>query len=137
MKNKLLKIGLLALIITTSFYFLSDSDQDFLKENKREDVKKSETNTRLNITDKKEIVVNQTSKVNVQLGQRKSNNVNFLQSVQEEKVQKLSKKELDSIDKIRDKYQQFIVNHPFRERMRLPKAQRKAKDYSFRERRLF
>lgn len=48
-------------------------------------MKKSETNTRLNINDKKEIVVNQTSKVNVQLGQRKSNNVNFYNQYKKKK----------------------------------------------------
>ena len=126
MKNKLLKIGVLALILSASFYFFSNSEQEFQKESKKEEVKSVDTNSKLNVADKKETIVNQPSKTNIQLDLRKSQTVNLSQSIQEEKVQKLSKRELDSIDQIREKYQQFIVNHPFRERMKLPKAQRKA-----------
>ena len=110
MKNKLLKISALALILSASFYFYLNSEQELQKESKREEVKSVDANSKLNVADKKETIVKQPSKTNIQLDLRKSQTVNLSQSIQEEKVQKPSKNELDSIERIRAKYHDLVNN---------------------------
>ena len=142
MKNKLLKISALTSLIAISCYFVYQNEylQQFNLEKK--EIKKSISNknqntvessvlkTVENTTDENLIVENTTEPITANSKQnfRKKELVSSKHEIQsiEENVSTLSKKEFDSIEKIREKYQNAIVNHPYRQRMSLPKMERKA-----------
>ncbi|CAM4424210.1 T9SS sorting signal type C domain-containing protein [Flavobacterium terrigena] len=142
MKNKLLKISVLTGLIAISCYFVYHNGylQEFNLEKK--EIKRSNTSNKQNVvespvikteenaTEENLIVENSTKLIATNSKQNfsKGRTVSVTPEIQSEEknVSTLSQKELDSIEKIREKYQNTIVNHPFRQQMILPKKERKA-----------
>ena len=126
MKNKLLKISTLFVFIAFCSYFLYQNDcfetsnHENVSTQKQTKIEKPILNTenkQLNLVAKhsneadKNVTVIPVSKKN---------------SVTQEISSVANSKKTDSIEEIREKYQNAIVNHPYRQRMSLPKKERKA-----------
>ena len=124
MKNKLLKISVLVLLILSGFYFLSDSSSEVKT---RKDVNSIEKNVEKKTSvfinnlslDKKSSNVNNIKEVNV-------SNSNSFKKKREAKISNDQENELDSVETLRRKYSEYLVNHPFRKGMQIPRAERKA-----------
>ena len=126
MKNKLLKISLLFVFIAVGCYsvYQNSGFQVSNIENgtnkKQQPTEKSEVKNEKKLT---ELVVEQPQQISTPKAK-----VSTKAKIQpkEETVVTLNKTQSDSIETIRKKYQDLIVNHPFRKRMSLPKKERKA-----------
>ena len=132
MKNKLLKITALAVFMALGGLFVYQKTAN--QENK------SVTNTNFeNVSNKKE------THADTSLNSNSINNAVAINEVKEAKISNkptvlfdktlpsneanlsdISQHELDSIEKIRAKYHDFVNNHKFRKLMKLPKQERKA-----------
>lgn len=118
MRNKLLKITVLIVLITISGYFVYQNS--FKQETFPEKpiIKKDVLSNIENLVEP----VSEQIKNSTDLITEKPKQIHSV----EQNVPTISKKELDSIEKIREKYQSKIVSHPFKLRMSLPKKERKA-----------
>lgn len=132
MKNKLLKISGLILLISVCSYFVYQNGNLQELNFEKNKIKKETTNSKQNVTEKPILVTenNATELVTTESEQnfiRKElvSTTHNVQSV-EENIPVLSKKESDSIEKIREKYHNLVNHHSFRKRMNLPKKERKA-----------
>jgi hypothetical protein len=132
MKNKLLKISILFVFIAFSSFFLyqKDSSQEAGIEGQSRDNK---TNSKNNKSILSVLKVGKEANVSseIKAGQvfknrKKVLTISKTQDVTKESVSVLSKKQLDSIEKIKEKYHNLVNNSPLRKRMHLPKAERKA-----------
>ena len=123
MKKKLLRISLVLSASLISCYFLvsklENKEVNNIKKN-NVTIQPEENNVKIDdIKVEHEESTNQFIKKSTQLVSIESENGAQVLS-------KYSKKELDSIEKIREKYHKLVNYHPLRAKMRLPKAERKA-----------
>ena len=123
MKKKLLRISLVLSASLISCYFLvsklENKEVNNIKKN-NVTIQPEENNVKIDdIKVEHEESTNQFIKKSTQLVSIESENGAQVLS-------KYSKKELDSIEKIREKYHKLVNYHPLRAKMRLPKAKRKA-----------
>jgi hypothetical protein len=132
MKNKLLKISVLFVFIAFSSFFLyqKDSFQEAGLEGQSRDNKTKSKNHKSNLSvlkvEKEPIVSAETKAGQVFNNRKKVSTIAKIQEVTSESGSVLSEKQLDSVEKLRAKYEDFIVNHPNRKTMALPKLERKA-----------
>lgn len=130
MKNKLLKISALIVFVAVGLYFVHEKatfiDANFeTNDNKTNHVKA--TVKEINIQTDKESVELVTSQSEIALKETKSVvAINKIQSKEKKIISNLNQKQLDSVDRLRTKYEDFIANHPNRKSMSLPKSERKA-----------
>ena len=133
MKNKLLKISALFVFFAFSCYFVyqkgpfqesgsetqsNDGKINSHKQIVNESVLKTENEPTESVVSKQAAQIFNTTKTGATIAKN--------QEVEKEKVSVLSKKQLDSIEKIREKYHNLVNYSPLRKRMHLPKVERKA-----------
>ena len=130
MRNKLLKISVLFVFVAVGLYFVHEKatfiDTNFeTNDNKTNHVKA--TVKEIDIQTDKESVELVTSQSEIALKKTKSVvAINKIQSKEKKIISNLNQKQLDSVDRLRTKYEDFIANHPNRKSMSLPKSERKA-----------
>lgn len=126
MKNKLLKISTLFIFIAFCSYFLCQnacfetSNHENVSTQKQTKIEKPILNTENKELDLVAKHSNEADKNVTVIPVSKKN------SVTQEISSVLSQKEIDSIEKIREKYHNLVNYSPLRKRMHLPKAERKA-----------
>lgn len=133
MKNKLLKTSVLFVFFAFSCYFVYQqgsvqvSDVETQSNVDKINSRKQTSNDTILKSENKlieSVVSQQTEQL---FKNRKSVDTNVKnQEFENDKVSVLSEKQLDSVEKLRAKYENFIVNHPNRKSMNLPKSDRKA-----------
>ncbi|MES2865046.1 MAG: T9SS sorting signal type C domain-containing protein [Bacteroidota bacterium] len=132
MKNNLLKISALVALLTVGCYFVYQNG--FLQKPNSEShtIKTHTTTNKENLvesvvleTEKKATELVETPTKQILKKQEIASSSSEIQS-NEQNSSSLSKSESDSIEKIREKYHNFVNHHSFRKLMKLPKKERKA-----------
>lgn len=130
MKNKLLKYSTLLAFVAICFYFVYEEGtykQTSFETNKSKSNQQKATVKEINIEAKKESTDEVTQQTETALNNTKSVlAINKIQFKVAQNVSILSDKELDSIQKIREKYHNLVNFSSLRKRIRLPKTERKA-----------
>ncbi len=122
----------LIVVIAIGGYSLYQNSYVQQSNSEKKEIKKTTTENEQNVIGK---LVLKTQESSTELISQKSkqdfskkelvfttNNISF----EEKNIAVLSKIELDSIERVREKYHNLVNNHPFRKVMRLPKNERKA-----------
>ncbi|NHM04966.1 T9SS sorting signal type C domain-containing protein [Flavobacterium celericrescens] len=121
MKKKLLRVSLFLLATMATGYFLATKfeEKEIIKKNTISfDTQEKQTENPELKSKSKSLVVHSNKK--------EHNVVSVEKNIVNQTSQRYSEKELDSIEKLREKYHQLVNYHPYRKKMRLPKAERKA-----------
>lgn len=131
MKSKILRISVVLLVLLTGFIVWCNypTDENVSKNkpqenNSTKEIPSKKANSTLvsNVVDTKMELVN----VDLKVESNSKTSISQIAKVEENDAQKLSKVTLDSLERIREKYHNFVNSHKFRKLMNLPKKERKA-----------